>query len=257
MIFKESGNKDMPTIFLLHGGGLSDWSLQPVISLLQADFHLVTPIIDGHGEDGKTEFISIEDSAEKLISFIDKQHMGRVFAMIGLSIGAQIITEVLSKREEITQYAVLESALVYPIRGTTTVTVPTYQLFYPLIKKRWFSKMQAKTLCVPDHLFETYYQDSLKITKQSLINITLCNGNYHLKPSISHAKTKVLIIVGSKEIGIMKKSADKLYDSISGSQLFIAAGMKHGELSLVHTEEFIALVRDLFNNCKKEQNETA
>ena len=46
------------------------------------------------------------------------------------------------------------------------LTVPAYQLVYGLIKRRWFSKLQAKTLCVPDSLFETYYHDSLKMTKK-------------------------------------------------------------------------------------------
>ena len=80
------------------------------------------------------------------------------------------------------------------------MTVPTYKLFYGLVKRRWFSKLQAKTLCVPTDMFEQYYQDSLKISKQSLINITLSNGSYNLKNSIVNTKSKVLIIVGENEI---------------------------------------------------------
>lgn len=71
MIFEETNNKDFPTIILLHGGGLSNWSLQNIVDQLQTDFHVVTPIIDGHGDDGEEEFISISDSATKLTSYID------------------------------------------------------------------------------------------------------------------------------------------------------------------------------------------
>lgn len=246
MIFKEIGNKELPTIILLHGGGLSDWSWQNAIKELQSDFHIVTPIIDGHGADGKEEFVSIENSANKLIDYIDNQYNGTVFAIGGLSIGAQIVTEVLSLRDDIAQYAIIESALVYSIKGTTAITAPSYQLFYGLINKRWFSKMQAKTLCVPPDMFETYYQDSLQISKQSLINITISNGNYSLKDSISKTNAKVLIIVGSKEIGIMKKSAYLLHESIKDSDLYIAEGMKHGEISLVHTQKYVKLIKSFF-----------
>ena len=38
--------------------------------------------------------------------------------------------------------------------------------------------MQAKTLCVPDEWFERYYRDSLRISKQSLINMIRSNGKY-------------------------------------------------------------------------------
>ena len=246
MIFKETDNKDLPTIILLHGGGLSNWSFQNIVKQLQSDFHVVTPIIDGHGEDGEEEFISISDSAMKLISYIDTQCNGKVFAIGGLSIGAQIVTEVLSHREDIAEYAIIESALVYPIKGTAEMTVPVYKLCYGLLKKRWFSKMQAKALCVSPDMFERYYQDSIKISRQSLINITLSNGNYDLKSSISNTKSKVLIIVGEKEIRIMKKSAQRLHDAIGGSELYIAPKMKHGEISLRYPQKYIELMKSFF-----------
>jgi pimeloyl-ACP methyl ester carboxylesterase len=249
MIFKETSNKQLPTIVLLHGGGLSSWSINSIIEQLQSEFHVVTPIIDGHGEDGGEEFISIEDSASKLIEYIDTNCNGKVYAIGGLSIGAQIAVEVLSKRVDIAEYAILESALVYPIKGTAAMTVPTYKLFYGLVKRRWFSKLQAKSLCVPAVMFEQYYQDSLKMSKQSLINITLSNGNYTLKSSIANTKSNVLIIVGEKEIGIMKKSAKRLHEAIKDNELYIATAMKHGELSLVYPEKYIELVKLHFAKC--------
>lgn len=76
--------------------------------------------------------------------------------------------------------------------------------------------------------------------------MTLSNGNYTLQSSISSTKSKVLILVGSKEVSIMKKSAYKLHESIKGSELLIAPYMKHGELSLVHTEKYIEVIKTLF-----------
>lgn len=246
MIFKETSNKQLPTIILLHGGGLSFWSLQSIVEQLQSEFHVVTPIIDGHGGDSDEEFVSIQDSAGKLIDYVDTNFNGKVFAIGGLSIGAQITIEVLSQRVDIAQYAILESALVYPIKGTTIMTVPTYKLLYGLVKRRWFSKLQAKSLCVPADMFEQYYQDSLKISKQSLINITLSNGNYNLKSSIMNSKSKILIIVGENEIGIMRKSAQRLREVIKDSELYIAPAMKHGEMSLVYPKKYVELVRLFF-----------
>ena len=243
MLFKEIGVKGNPTMILLHGGGLSDWSLQGIVEKLKNEFYIVTPIIDGHGEDGHEEFVSIEDSAMELIEYIDKHLSGKAFILGGLSIGAQIVTEVLSQRKDIAQFAIIESALVYPIKVTALLTVPTYKLFYGLINQRWFAKQQAKALCVPDTMFEKYYQDSLKISKQSLINITLSNGNYKLKNDINKTQSKVLIIVGEKEIPIMKKSAFKLHNAIVGSELYIAPSLKHGELSLKYSDRYIDLIK--------------
>ena len=243
MLFKTFGKKDLPVIILLHGGGLSCWSLNNIIENLTQDYFVATPIIDGHGEDGENTFISIEDSASKLIQYIDTEYNGQVFAIGGLSIGAQIVVETLSRRENISQYAIIESALVYPIRGTSALTVPTYNLCYGLIKKRWFAKMQAKTLFITKDMFEKYFQDSMKISKQSLINITLSNGNYKLKDSIKKTRSKVLILVGEKELKIMLKSAQLISTYISQSELHIIKGMKHGEISLVYYEQYLKLVK--------------
>lgn len=245
MIFKEIGDKNHPTIIFLHGGGLSDWSWKAIVDKLSDNYNVVTPIIDGHGENGNEEFISIEDSAYKLISYIEKEKDGEVFAIGGLSVGAQILCEVLTQRPHITQYAIIESGLVIPIKGTTALTVPTYELCYGLVKKRWFAKMQAQTLCVPEELFETYYQDSLKITKQSLINMTLSNGNYALKNTITNTTAKTLIIVGGKEMSVMKKSASLLHSALKGSSLYIVPKMKHGELSLVYPNQYIEKLEEL------------
>ena len=170
MLFKKFGDQNAPTVVLLHGGGLSYWSLQDVIALLMPEYHVITPIIDGYGEDADEPFISIENSADHLIEYIKSACNGHVFALGGLSIGAQIVTEVLSKQADIASFAMIESALVCPILGTKTLTVPMCAMSYGLIKKRWFSKLQAKELCVPEDLFEKYYADSIKMTKQSLVN---------------------------------------------------------------------------------------
>jgi pimeloyl-ACP methyl ester carboxylesterase len=246
MIFKETNNNDLPIIILLHGGGLSSWALESVVKELKTKFHVVTPIIDGHGEDGHEQFVTISDSAQKLLTYIDEHCNGKVYAIAGLSIGAQIVIETLSIRYNVAEYAIIESALVYPIKGIVAMTKPLFKFSYGLIKKRWFAKMQAKELCISNDMFEKYYEDSIKMTKQSLINITISNGNYNLKSSIKNTKSKVLIIVGDKERKIMKKSAKRLNEEISGSRIYIAKNMKHGELSMRYPEKYIEIMNNLF-----------
>lgn len=54
MEYKEYGSKNNDIIILLHGGGLSWWNYIDEISLLENEFHIVIPILDGHsGSDTK------------------------------------------------------------------------------------------------------------------------------------------------------------------------------------------------------------
>lgn len=247
MIFREHGDSNLPTIVLLHGGGLSDWSFKDLVKILSEKYHIVTPIIDGHGEAGETDFISIEKSSRNLLDYIDTHLNGRVYGLGGLSIGAQIVIETLVNRPDIADNVIIESGLIYPIKGVKALTAPTISMCYGLIKYRWFSKMQAKTLFVPSELFEEYYKDSLSMSKESLINIIISNGTYKLKKDVINTSAKVLIIVGEKEISLMKKSATELNKRIENSKLYIAAKMGHGDISLNHPTEYVEILENLFS----------
>ena len=248
MLFKEFGDKKKPAIILLHGGGLSYWSLQSHIDDLQKDYYVVCPIIDGHGEDYATEFVSIDDSADKVIAFINKELGGKAFALAGLSIGAQIVVSVLSKAPDIAKKAIIESALVYPMKITNSMVNMTYNMSFGLIKKKWFAKMQAKVLFVPDNLFEKYYEQSSAMSKRNLIEMSKSNSDFPLPKGIADTSADALIIVGEKELGIMKKSAKLLDDTIKCSTLNIISGNGHGEISLKTPDKYIEMLKIFFKS---------
>ena len=242
MIFKEFGDKRRPTIILLHGGGLSWWSFTEIIAFLKTEYYVVAPIIDGHGEDGATTFVSIRDSAQKLIRHIDANYQGKVLAICGVSLGAQIVVEVLSQRTDIAEFAVIQSALIVPHKGVTPLTVTACRLFYGLISRKWFARILAKVLCVKKDLFEQYYKDSQSISKESLIHFAVSNGSYTAPGALKSAKAKVLIIIGSKEIRRMDQSVRTLMSILPQSRVCIVPEMRHGELNLVHCKEYMALI---------------
>jgi len=242
MIFREFGDKAHPTIILLHGGGLSWWAFADIIPLLKEKYHVVTPIIDGHGDDGKTTFISIEESAQKLLQYIDTNFKGNVHALCGLSLGGQIIIDVLSRRVDIAKYAVIESAMVIPPGSLTRLLAKSSGMFYGLIRYKWFAKLQAKALYINENLFNQYFDDSKKMSKESLVNISLSNVGYTVPDGLKYSKTNVMIIIGGKEMKIMDKSARKLISILPQAQLCKNPGMKHGELSLARSKEYIALI---------------
>ena len=248
MLFRKFGNPEAPVVVLLHGGGLSWWSLQPVIDLLAPAYCIVTPVIDGFGEDAHEPFQSIEASAQTLLKYIRANHGGRVYALGGLSLGAQIVVEALSMQPNAADYAVIESALVIPIRATKALTVPIMRMSYWLIRQRWFARLQARELCLPEAMFERYYTDSVKLSKASMIRTILSNGTYALKNGLAATTTKALIIVGEKEIAIQKKPARALCKAIANSTLYTAPAMKHGELSLLHPKAYVDLLQALFHD---------
>lgn len=248
MKFMELGKTENPAVILLHGGGLSWWSVEEQARLLQRKYRVVMPIIDGHGEDAGTDFTGIGDSAEKLLGFIDRGCGGRVFALCGLSLGAQIAAAVLAARPEIAEYAVLESILVQP-GHTQRQSIPEVLIrcSHGLIQYRWFSKLQARAEFLPAKLFEPYFRDARIISEKSLARILNSNGDFHIPTGLGQTKAKVLILVGSGEKAEMKLSAGLLKKAIPESRLVVARGMRHGEFSIKHPESYVRVLEQWFS----------
>lgn len=61
--------------------------------VLSNKYHVILPTLDGHGEEYETTYISAEDTADKLISYIDENCSGHLFALCGVSLGGQIVME--------------------------------------------------------------------------------------------------------------------------------------------------------------------
>jgi hypothetical protein len=243
MRFKEFGDSKAPTIIILHEGGLSWWSLADTIELLKKDYHIVAQIIDGHGEDALTTFVSIKDSADKLIRYIDENNKGNVFAMGGSTLGAQIVVEALSQRADIARYAIIESPWVVPLKSMTFLTVLAGKLLYRLNHRKWYAKIKARELCIRKNQFIQFYKDSSSMTKDTLINISISHTGYAVSDSLKDTNATVLIILGSKEIKRMDASIHKLIDMIPKTKVFIVPGMKQGEFSLIHSTEYYYLFK--------------
>ena len=157
----EYGTEHREVIILLHGGGLSWWNYQEAASVLASQYHVVLPILDGHtGSDAP--FTTLEENAASVISYIDTYWGGQVLLLGGVSLGAQVVLEILSQRSEICRYAIIESALAIPMRFTASLLKPACQLCYPWIQTRWFSRLQFLALHIKPEWFETYYADTTK-----------------------------------------------------------------------------------------------
>ncbi len=234
----EYGRQNDDIIILLHGGGLSWWNYKAEAELLRGRFHVVLPILDGHaGSDN--DFGSIEENARRIISFVDENYRVPVLLIGGLSLGAQILTEMLTRRRNICRYAVIESAALIPDRITGALIGPTFSAGYGLIRKKWFSKMQFRYLRMRDDLFEDYYKDTSEITRDNMIAFLKASTAYSIKPGPAGDGGGVRIIVGEKEQLKMRRSAQLLHEMLPGSSLEIKDGLYHGEYSINHPEQYV------------------
>ncbi|MBE5795328.1 MAG: alpha/beta hydrolase [Clostridiales bacterium] len=235
---KEYGTQHRETILLLHGGGLSWWNYREVAELLCHRYQVVLPILDGHaGSDAP--FVTIEQNAREIIEWVDEHLGGQVLLMGGVSLGGQIVVEILTQRPQICRYAVIESALVFPMRLTHALVKPTYALCYPLIRRRWFARLQFCSLHIKPELFEEYYRDTAGISQKNLIAFLEANANARLKEDVRNCRANTFVVAGSRELPVMKRSAKAIACALPCAKLEIIPGYTHGALSLNHASQYV------------------
>ena len=238
MRIREFGSTQQETILLLHGGGLSWWNYREEAEMLQSDYHIVLPILDGHAGSDR-HFTSIEDNAAEIIGFIDEHYKGHVLLIGGLSLGAQILLEMLSQRSDVCRYALVESASVIPSGLTNALIGPAFGSSYGLIKNRRFAKLQFKSLHMDEALFEDYYRDTCQIEKADMIAFLKANTAYSLKASIADTTAQVHVLAGGKENKTILKSVKVMKKHIPECNEHILTGLCHGEFSINCPDRYV------------------
>lgn len=244
MRFHEYGRDKAETVFLLHGGGLSWWNFRNEAELLQSSYHVILPILDGHA-DSDRPFSTIEDNASEMIAFIDEHFGGNVLLIGGLSLGAQILLEMMSQRADICRYALVESAAVHPSGFAHALIRPALTGSYGLIRNKSFARIQFSSLHLRNDFFEEYYRDTCKISKENMIAFLKANTAYSLKTSISDTAAKTRIIVGARENREILQSAKTISQAIQGSRIMVMPGLYHGEFSVNQPEKYVQTITEI------------
>lgn len=162
-----------------------------------------------------------------------------------MSLGGQILLEMLALRKDICQYAIVESAAIIPDKLTAGLVAPLFSMSFPLIKKKWFAKMQFFYLGIRADLFEHYYGDTVKLSKQNLIAFIKASSLYQVKKNLKNSLARVRIIVGEKETKKMHASARYLHDLLPDSRLEIKVGLAHGQYAINQPDLY---VKELFES---------
>lgn len=248
LFYQEYGNTKAPLMLFLHGGGVSGWMWREQIQYFN-NYHCIVPDLPGHGQMVHEAKFSIKSSANQLLELIEEKAVDKEVIVIGFSLGAQVAIQMLNSKPDLIDYAIINSALVRPIPFTRNIVRPSIKLFYPLVKNKWFSKLQARTLYIGDSDFEKYYQESSQMKLETLVNVLEENMIFTIPENFKNAGGKILITVGEKEKSVMKSSAIDLVKNHPHCKGVILPKIGHG-IPLAKPAFFNRMVEEWVNTGK-------
>lgn len=249
MKFHEFGNNRNPHIMLIHGGGNAWWNYLRQARVLSQSYHLILPTLDGHGEEYATTYVSTENSAKKLIDYIDKECNSELFCLCGVSLGGQIVIEMLSQRYNITKKAIIDGCICYPQHKMAKICTTFVRIFAGIMFSKSSCKLQIGILKFfpnmrfPDELANYYINEMPLLRKETLYRIyKTYMGEYQLKECISNTSAQVMYWYGSKEMMCVKRSAKMFVSLVPSCEIYEAKGYNHSHLAVYLPEEWLKIV---------------
>ncbi len=255
MKFHEFGEQNSPHIMMIHGGGNSWWNYLRQARILSDRYHVILPTMDGHGEEYAEKYISTEDTADKMMAYIVEKCNGQLFALCGVSLGGQIVMELLSRKPDLTKKAIIDGSICYPKPVMARCCMGSIRFFGGLLFSEKACRMQVammpkllpKKMMYPEELVHYYMQDMPHIRKETLYTMyRTYMMQYTLKESVRKTKAEVMYWYGEKEMKCVKNSAKMFQSYVPSCRIYEAKGYNHGYLSIYLPDEWLEIAEAFF-----------
>lgn len=245
MLFNEYGDKNKPTILLMHGM-LQDWhSMYDLMHFLDEDYHLIIPAMNGMYLNSP-EFKDFASECEEIERYVLDKYEGKILAVYGISQGATVMTELLARNKIKIEYAFLDG--LYAAHQGKISGILSYRMFKKAKKnggkfpKAMDLVMKLMGLGEEDYIMMKYvYWD---VSDESMYNNLIENYTYKANPYLANTQAKVYLWCGGKEpYAIKSNNIVKRYLNTYTEEIW--EGLGHGKM-------FCFRGKELCDKIKKE-----
>jgi pimeloyl-ACP methyl ester carboxylesterase len=229
LFFKEIGQDGSETIIFIHGLGISGWMWNEQLEFFQ-DYHSIIPDLPEHGKSRSLNHFTIDDAAEGIVELINKHAHNQRAHLVGISLGAQVVLQILSKTPELVNSAFISGAL---ISNESSNEMLLKSLHYTLKKYQtvknsdFFIKANMRMYNMPKKFYKEFKKSTASIENENLEEILRENITFKLFPELENLEVPVLVMVGEKDYKIIKKSALNIIEKLPESKSAMACNVGH------------------------------
>lgn len=241
LYIKETGKNNNETIIFLHGGGISGWMWDKQVESFN-DYNCMVPDLPEHGKSAEVKPFTMKGAAERIIGIIQNQaHEGKAH-LVGISLGAQVIVQILSMAPEVVDHVLISGTIVRSVPPTETFLKRLNHLigiYMPVKNNNLFIKSYMRSYNMPKDLFNKFKESTCVIRPDSSGRIIKENMLFKMPGNLENADVPVIVMAGEKDYRIVKNSARDLLNVLPSSRG--ATALKVGHLWNIENPE-------LFNN---------
>lgn len=206
LYYDEYGNRENPTILLLHGAAAVDTFCRQYC--FSEKYHLIVPHLPGAGRAAASAY-DPESVKKELFELIDNLHKDKI-GVIGHSLGGQLAIMLVCERPWQFHFAIFLSAWVNPKPSTIKTYCAMAGMSAKMLHIGWLVRFQGKYWHYTKEQAAFMAEYSKKITPKVYSSFFANTLKLSSLPSYQSIDLPMLAICGSKEIKDMKTSLSLL-----------------------------------------------
>jgi pimeloyl-ACP methyl ester carboxylesterase len=246
MVIEKYGSPKNKCIVLIHGSFVTGEMWISEVEILEKDYYVLVPTLNGHNPDEIVDFPGIEQEAKNLIMAIKEHHEGDIFAIIGSSLGGTIALEMIANNSLSIKHIVSDGGFFTPISPVIAWIATHLMTSAMMIIKNGNQKntsLIAKSLSRSGA--EMFQKIISTISRTSIHNVFRSTYQYKLPDKIDQTPTRINIWYGSRENYFVKKSARDIRKRAPSCIIREFMGLKHGELALDYPDRYVQEINKL------------
>ncbi len=241
LYIKETGENNNETIVFLHGDGIAGWMWDEQLKAFN-DYHCIVPDLPGHGKSAEVKPVTVQDAADEIIDIIKNKAKNGKAHLVGLSLGAQIVVQILGTAPEVVNHALISGTLArnsQPTESFLKLLDNLIALYLPDKDKTIRIMSYVRSYNIPKNLRSKFKESTYVIEPYSLDKILRETILFKMPDNLEHADVPVLVMRGEKDYRIINESALNLLNVLPNSKG--AKALKVGHLWNMENPE-------MFNN---------
>ena len=223
--FISSGNPQATPVVFLHGGGTGAWMWQAVMDRL-TDYYCLAADLPEHGGSAAIQPFSIETGADSVADLIKTVLPTGRAHLVGLSEGAQVLVALLARHPEVVDKALVSSAIVKPIAGTSMLTPGLVGWMYrvsmaPFSNNDGWIRLNMKySAGLPEEYFEQFKHEFQTIREGEFVHLMMANQKFRLPAGLEKSNSPVLVVAGAHEYKAMQEFAREIAGVLPKGQAY-------------------------------------
>lgn len=249
LYIKETGKNNTETIIFLHGEGTAGWIWDKQVESFN-DYHCIVVDLPAHGKSANIKPFTVKSSAKMVIDIIKERAHGKKANLVGMSLGAQIIVQILSMAHEVVDHALISGTIArnsQPTESFLKLLDNLIELYLPDKNKTICIMSYARSYNIPGDLRTKFKESTYVIEPYSLDKILRETILFKVPDNLEHADVPVLVMTGEKDYRIINESALNLLNVLPNSKG--ATALKVGHLwNIENPELFNRVLRAWISN---------